>query len=98
MTPGMSARAVLKLDAGRRGLTIPRDATLKFPDGRVVVWVAESGDDGPVATEKRVDIGLVFDGRVEVIEGLEAGDRVVVQGNEALQNGQRVVVLPGPPG
>lgn len=98
MTPGMSVRGLLKLGTGRRGLTIPRDAVIKFPDGRVLVWVVERGEDGPVATEKRVDIGLVFDGRVEVLKGLEAEERVVVEGNEALQNGQRVRVLPGQPG
>ena len=97
MMPGMSARAELKLDAGRRGLTIPRDAVLKFPDGRVVVWATEASDDGPVVIEKRVETGLVFDGMVEIREGLEVGTRVVVEGNETLQNGQRVVVLPRSP-
>lgn len=95
MISGMSARAQLALDTGRRGLTIPRDAILKFPDGRVVVWVVENANDGLQVAEKRVVTGVVFDGQVEIREGLEAGARVVVQGNEALQNGQRVVLLPG---
>ena len=98
MISGMSARAQLTLDTGRRGLTIPRDAILKFPDGRVVVWVVENANDGLQVAEKRVVTGVVFDGQVEIREGLEAGARVVVQGNEALQNGQRVILLPGDSG
>ena len=94
MMPGMSARAQLTLDSGRQGLTVPRDAILKFPDGRVVVWVVKPGTDGPVVAETRVTTGIQFDGNVEILEGLAATDQVVIQGNEALQNGQRVTVLP----
>jgi RND family efflux transporter MFP subunit len=94
MIPGMSARARLTLDTGRRGLTVPRDALLKFPDGQVVVWVVEDGTDGLQVSETRVATGVAFDGQVEILEGLTAGAQVVVQGNEALQNGQRVTLLP----
>ena len=94
MIPGMSARAQLTLDTGRRGLTVPRDALLKFPDGQVVVWVVKDGTDGLQVNETPVATGVVFDGQVEILEGLTAGAQVVVQGNEALQNGQRVTLLP----
>jgi RND family efflux transporter MFP subunit len=94
MIPGMSARAHLTLATGRNGLTVPRDAILNYPDGRVVVWVVQSGADGPQVSETLVTTGVVFDGNVEILEGLSAGAQVVVQGNEALQNGQRVTILP----
>jgi len=97
MLPGMSARAQLTLDSGRSGLTVPRDAILKFPDGRAVVWVVEDTPDGLKAIETRVATGAVFDGMVEVREGLSAGAQVVVEGNEALQSGQRIAVLPERP-
>lgn len=90
LRPGMSARAELSLATGRRGLVVPRDALLRFPDGRVVVWVAEAGSDGPVAAERVVRTGLAFDGMVEVTGGLEEGARVVVKGNESLRSGQRI--------
>ncbi len=92
MIPGMSARARLNLATGRSGLVVPRDAVQRFPDGRVVVWVVEPGQEGTVATEKTVRLGLAFDGLVELSGGIEAGARVVVEGNESLQNGQRVLV------
>lgn len=90
MLPGMSVTTTLRLDTGRKALTIPRDALLRYPDGRVVVWTAEPGEDGPVAREHPVEPGLAFDGRVEIRDGLDAGARVVVRGNEALSDGQRL--------
>jgi membrane fusion protein (multidrug efflux system) len=97
MLPGMSVRAVMKLATGRRGLVVPRDAIIRFPDGRVVVWVIDDSANGPTAREQPVSIGLTFDSLVEIREGLETGAVVVTKGNEALQNGQRVH-LAGPKG
>ena len=95
MFPGMSARAQLTLATGRLGLTVPRDAILNYPDGRVVVWVVKADADGTRVIETLVKTGVVFNGRVEIREGLTANARVVVQGNEALQNDQQVSILPG---
>lgn len=89
----MSAHGVLQLDAGRTGVVVSRDALLRYPDGRVTVWVVEGDGDGASVTERQVKTGVVFDGRIE-IEGLAAGTRVVTAGNEALQEGQAVRVLP----
>jgi membrane fusion protein (multidrug efflux system) len=97
MLPGMSVRAVMKLSTGRRGLVVPRDAIIRFPDGRVVVWVIDTGVDGTTAREQPVSTGLAFNSQVEIRDGLEAGAVVVTKGNEALQNGQRVD-LAGPQG
>ncbi len=88
MRPGMSARAQVRLDTSRRGLVVSRDAVLRYPDGRVAVWVAEPGDGGPVAAERLIRTGLSFDGLVEVREGLAPDDQVVVRGNESLRSGQ----------
>lgn len=92
LTPGMSARAVLQLDTGRRAPVVPRDALLRYPDGRVSVWVIEAaGEDGiATVTEHQVETGLAFDGRIEIRSGLESGLRVVTAGNESLQPDQRV--------
>jgi RND family efflux transporter MFP subunit len=92
MLPGMSARADLKLDTGRRGITVPRDAVLRYSDGRVIVWVVREQDGQHTAAERRVTAGLTFDGLVEIREGLSAGERVVVKGNESLRSGQAVAI------
>ena len=94
--PGMSVRATMKLPTGRRGLVVPRDAVLRSPNGRVVVWTVETGNEGPVVREQLVSTGLAFDSLIEVREGLSFGATVVVQGNNALQDGQRVLIRTQP--
>lgn len=95
MTPGMSARATLKLNTGRTGVVVPRDALIRYPDGRVSVWIAEGAGSTRTVTERRIETGLKFNGRVAVKGGLEAGVPVVVEGNEALQEGQQVHLQDG---
>lgn len=92
LTPGMSARATLRMDTGRTGVVIPRDALLRYPDGRTVVWVTEGDGDTRRVREQPVTLGLAFDGRLVVREGLAAGTAIVVEGNENLQDGQEVRV------
>ncbi len=98
MIPGMSVRARLTLDTGRRGVVVPRDAILRYPDGRVVVWTVAVGPQGTVVQENQVSPGETFDSLVEILNGLEPGDRIVVRGNEALQNGQSVSIRENLPG
>ncbi len=93
LLPGMSVTALLQLATGRSGVTVPRDAILRHPDGRVVVWSLEkSADSGPVAKENVVQTGIAFGGRIEIRAGLDSGTQVVVRGNEALQPGQALSV------
>lgn len=89
LTPGMSARVTLRLETGEEGITIPRDALVRYPDGRTTVWVVEPGDP-PTVAERQIAVGQAFDGRIVVTEGLGAGTRVVTRGNEALSPGQEV--------
>ena len=93
ITPGMSARGKLNIDAGRSGVAVSRDALLRFPDGRVTVWVVDTGGELPVVREQIVRTGLEFDSVVEITNGLADGDVVVVRGNETLQEGQTVSIL-----
>ncbi|MEM6707682.1 MAG: efflux RND transporter periplasmic adaptor subunit [Pseudomonadota bacterium] len=96
MLPGMSATAKLSLDTGYSRVTVPRDAVLRYSDGRTVVWIIETVDGRQRARERLVTIGLSFDGQVEVLDGIAAGDAVVVAGNEALQDQQPVRRLTNP--
>jgi multidrug efflux pump subunit AcrA (membrane-fusion protein) len=89
----MSARGKLNIDTGRLGVTVSRDALLRFPDGRVTVWVVDPEGDLPVVHERIVSTGFEFDGVVEIVSGLADGDVVVVRGNETLQEGQTVSIL-----
>ena len=90
ITPGMSARATLRLATDRKGVVVPRDALIRYPDGRVTVWTVREKDGEATAAERQVETGLTFAGRVEIRSGLAPGTRVVTRGNEALSQGQQV--------
>ncbi len=92
VTPGMSARAAVRIDTGREAVVVPRDAVLMYPDGRKTVWVVVQEDGNTVVHEKRIQAGLEFDGLVEVQGGLEGGLDIVTRGNEALRDGETVIV------
>ncbi|MDH3533485.1 MAG: efflux RND transporter periplasmic adaptor subunit [Gammaproteobacteria bacterium] len=92
ITPGMSAQAALHIDAHRSGIVVPRDALLRYTDGRVTVWTVDGSDADAVVHENRVETGVEFDGLIEIRAGLEDGATVVTRGNEALRDGQTVTV------
>ncbi len=91
--PGMSATARFALATGRSGLVVSRDAVLRYPDGRSVVWTVHKEGEHWQAQENIVRTGLAAEGNIEIIDGLSPGDRVVVRGNDSLQNNQPVNVV-----
>ncbi len=95
MYPGVSVTASISLATGRTRTAVPRDAVLRYSDGRSVAWVVETVDGVERADERLVDTGLSFDGLVEIRSGVEAGERVVVVGNESLRDDQTVRVVSG---
>ena len=97
LIPGMSASAVMQLTRPEPGIAVPRDAVLRYPDGRITVWVADTDGDRktPVGVrEQVVRTGLSFNGLIEITSGLKAGQIVITRGNESLQPGQTVLVKP----
>ena len=90
MIPGNSVRATLAVATGLTNTVVPRDAVLRHSDGRATVWVAENSKEGTVARERLVQPGLNFEGMVEIREGLDEGDKAVVEGNESLRNNQLI--------
>lgn len=92
VTPGMSTRGELFIDTGRTGVVVSRDALLRYPDGREVVWVVDRSSELPKVSQRRVTTGLQFDGLIEIRKGLEPGTTIVTRGNEALQDGQTVAI------
>jgi RND family efflux transporter MFP subunit len=93
MYPGVSVTANISLGTGRTATAIPRDAVLRYADGRSVAWVIRRVDGVDRADERLVSTGLSFNGLVEIRSGVEPGERVVVSGNESLRNDQTVRVL-----
>ena len=83
--PGFLARVDLRLEARDGVVVVPPSAILPR-DGAEVVFVVE--DDR--ARRREVRTGLVGEERVEVLEGLAAGEVVVVDGHRGLSDGAPV--------
>ena len=93
LTPGMSAKALLALESREPVLVAPRDALVRVPGGGTRMWLVREDDDGTLrAIKRQVTLGRSANNNVEVLDGLAAGDRVVVRGNESLEADQPVRV------
>jgi cobalt-zinc-cadmium efflux system membrane fusion protein len=79
LKPDMFANVQIITDLHRTAISIPQSAVLD-DGGKSVVFVAEGGG----YAKRGVNLGIQGDGRVEIIEGLQAGDKVVVKGNYLL--------------
>lgn len=71
-----------------KGVSVPTTAVLNRAAGSVV-FVA----DGDKAREVPVVVGLVTDGRTEIVSGLDEGAAVVVKGQTQLYDGCRIGVV-----
>ena len=91
--PGYLARVQLRLDARDDVLLVPAGAILSGPGGQESTFVVEDGK----AFRREVESGLVSQGRVEVVRGLNAGEVVVVEGGSSLREGSPVRTVGDPP-
>ena len=89
LLPGTSAIALFQLDDGKPRLLVPRDALLRHPDGGHSLFVVADGR----AQRRPVTLGPEGPDGVAIRTGLDAGERVVIRGNEALRDGQLVTVI-----
>lgn len=90
LLPGMSATVTMTYRrAGILGRQILVPITALFQDsaGRQIVWII--GPDQVVAS-RPVKVGSATGGSVEVIDGLQTGDRIAVAGVTQLRDGMKV--------
>jgi membrane fusion protein (multidrug efflux system) len=92
LRPGMFLTVTL-LRADIEALLIPEQALIPERSKQFVMVVGE----GDIATLREVRTGRRRPGQVEILEGLESGERVVVEGTQKARDGQPVKVLEGPP-
>lgn len=74
----------------RRVLTVHKDAILNRQGANIVYVVADG-----VASPRTLLLGEAVGGRMEVVSGLKAGEKVVVRGNERLTPGAKVRIEKG---
>ncbi|HEY9183532.1 MAG TPA: efflux RND transporter periplasmic adaptor subunit, partial [Gammaproteobacteria bacterium] len=93
LRPGMFARGEIEIGASA-GFTVPLESIVSA-DGYSYVFVL--GHDNIVA-RRRIETGGVQEGSMEVLSGLEGGERIVVKGAGFLKDGDLVAVSNGASG
>lgn len=90
--PGMVANLQVARRAMGEALLVPQTAVLRRDNGYVVYVAAEQGGQ-PVAELREVIPGASEAGRVVIEQGLAAGDRVIIVGQQQVSTGDRLRVV-----
>lgn len=77
LKPEMFANVTIIADEGQPTPAVPRSAVI-YEDSTARVWVVR--DDRSVEL-RRIRLGLVSDGLIQVLEGLRPGERIVTRGS-----------------
>jgi membrane fusion protein (multidrug efflux system) len=86
LAPGMFSRFSIACEKHADALVVPRHALVR-EDGDSVLYVVSEG----IATRREVTVGIEAGEVAEILEGLDANDRVVVTGQASLRDGSKVL-------
>lgn len=85
LKPGMLIK--VGIDEGQRqGLAVP-EAAVQFEGSQASVFLIAQGPKGKIARRTTVQTGLSSGGYVEIVSGLKAGDHIVADGLNRIQDG-----------
>jgi membrane fusion protein, multidrug efflux system len=87
LLPGMYVRARITQAVDADAIALPQQAIQRTSDGNAEVWVIK--DDNKVALQP-VEVGPVVDSNWLIRDGLEPGERVVVEGFQKISAGMLV--------
>ena len=96
LLPGMVAKVEISGDkaeessAAERAFvaSLPLTAVQRRADGSLFVWTIDASGQ---AHRSPVEIGASVSNRIEILEGLKSGQRVVVEGYQKLSEGSKVI-------
>lgn len=97
LMPGMYVRAVLENNTGDQSVLVPQRAVTRRPDASTVALIVDTTDK---IQERPVVVGRAIGDSWQVLNGLVAGDRVVVAGSQHVRPGSlvRPIETAGKPG
>ncbi len=96
IAPGMSARVffIVTDSNDTQSVLLPRDAVVQKSDGTKTVWLVAEDKGATKANPILVKTGKSHLENIEISFGnIQAGDRIIVRGNELLEAGQSVNIL-----
>lgn len=91
LRPGMFARARLVFSTREEAVVVPEEALVPQGGRQFLVKVTD-GPGGPTSQRLEAKLGLRVPGKVEILQGLQAGDLVVTAGQARLMRGDGLPV------
>jgi len=88
--PGMIAEAAITTNSSAQMTMVPAEAIINGLDNQQYVYVVDSAQNK--AFRRKIGIGKMMDNKIEVIEGLSAGDLVVEEGQNKLTDGSSITL------
>jgi len=95
LMPNMLTVLTVNDYTNKKAMIVPRKIIHKQGE-KEYLYVTHSRDGELVAEKRFVKTGKTNNGQIEVVEGLETNDTVVIFGYENLSNGQRVEIAENP--
>ncbi|ADU35710.1 efflux RND transporter periplasmic adaptor subunit [Variovorax paradoxus] len=90
LMPGMYVRAVLQEGVNQAALLVPQQAVTRAPDGSASALVIDI--ENKVA-KRPITVGRAVGTQWQVLDGLAAGDRVMMEGSQRVKVGDKVRVV-----
>lgn len=91
LRPGMYGDVRIEIGEPRPYLTV-RQAAISYQPYGDTVWVVAGEDGQPVAERRTVRTGDTRGDQVQILDGVEEGERVIVSGHHKLRAGSRLKI------
>ncbi|MDJ0655071.1 MAG: efflux RND transporter periplasmic adaptor subunit [Xanthomonadales bacterium] len=88
---GLAAEVSFAFEVSSTRQLIPLSAVIQDPNGSFVFLLNPEADGKAVISRRPVTVGELTEDGLEIISGLESGDRVVTAGVSVIRDGQRVL-------
>jgi HlyD family secretion protein len=90
LKPGTAAHVSVIAATLKDAVVVPIEALLASSEGGVMVMAVASDS---IAYEKQVKTGVRNEGKVQILEGLSAGEQIVIEGGVGLEDGAKVQIV-----
>jgi membrane fusion protein (multidrug efflux system) len=91
--PNLTARLSINDYTAENAILIPLNVINENADGEQYVYIAFAKADEMIAQQKIITTGKSQGDRIEVLSGIEVGDKIIVEGARSVKDNQAVKIL-----
>ncbi|MGQ9777881.1 MAG: efflux RND transporter periplasmic adaptor subunit [Thermodesulfobacteriota bacterium] len=88
LKPGFFAEVTIPTVSRPNAIVLP-ESSLLSQEGKYFAFIVQDG----IARRREVETGMRYEGRVEILKGIQKGEKVVKVGHEQLREGTRVKII-----